>query len=180
MHHGMKMYGRVDVWSPSCFGRFATGKDPCYPLDRKVGGPQSPSGRSGENKNIPPLPAIEHRFLGREFPTFFCLPEVRMYPEDTATGHLDTGFLGLPPVFKRMLRCVPSPELLLRAPDSNSSELRPVAARAANRPTPRHQFRKWKFRGPCLNSRLLTILTSSFPRCPYQKDKRATPGNLLA
>jgi hypothetical protein len=67
-----------------------------------VGGPQSPSGRCGESKNIPPLPAIEPRFLGREFPIFFCFPEV------PATGQLGTGSAGFPLAFKRMLRRVPS------------------------------------------------------------------------
>jgi hypothetical protein len=27
------------------------GKEPCYPLDRRLGGPQSSSGRGGEEKN---------------------------------------------------------------------------------------------------------------------------------
>jgi hypothetical protein len=30
------------------------GKEPLYPLDRRVGGPQSRSGRSGEEKNSQP------------------------------------------------------------------------------------------------------------------------------
>jgi hypothetical protein len=35
------------------------GKSPRYPLDRRLGGPQSWSGRGGEEKNSQPQPAIE-------------------------------------------------------------------------------------------------------------------------
>jgi hypothetical protein len=35
------------------------GKGPWYPLDRRLGGPQSRSGRGGEEKNSRPLPRIE-------------------------------------------------------------------------------------------------------------------------
>jgi len=35
------------------------GKSPRYPLDRRLGGPQSCSGCSGEEKNSQPLPGIE-------------------------------------------------------------------------------------------------------------------------
>jgi hypothetical protein len=35
------------------------GKSPWYPLDRKLGGPQSRSGRGGEEKNSQPPPGIE-------------------------------------------------------------------------------------------------------------------------
>jgi hypothetical protein len=35
------------------------GKRPWYPLDRKLGGPQSRSGRGGEEKNSQPPPRIE-------------------------------------------------------------------------------------------------------------------------
>jgi hypothetical protein len=34
-------------------------KDPWYPLDRRLGGPQSRSGRGGEEKNSKPPPEIE-------------------------------------------------------------------------------------------------------------------------
>jgi hypothetical protein len=43
-------------WSASRPGRF-----PRYPLDRRLGGPQSRSGRCGEEKNLLPLPGIELR-----------------------------------------------------------------------------------------------------------------------
>jgi hypothetical protein len=36
------------------------GKEPLYPLDRRLGGPQSHSGRGGEEKNSQPPPGIEH------------------------------------------------------------------------------------------------------------------------
>jgi hypothetical protein len=35
------------------------GKSPCYPLDRRLGGPQSRSGRGGEEKNSQRLPELE-------------------------------------------------------------------------------------------------------------------------
>jgi hypothetical protein len=35
------------------------GKRPWYPLDRRLGGPQSRSGRGGEEKNSQPLPGLE-------------------------------------------------------------------------------------------------------------------------
>jgi hypothetical protein len=35
------------------------GKSPSYPLDRRLGGPQSRSERDGEEKNSQPLPGIE-------------------------------------------------------------------------------------------------------------------------
>jgi hypothetical protein len=34
-------------------------KSPYYPLDRRLGGPQSRSGRGGEKKNSQPLPVLE-------------------------------------------------------------------------------------------------------------------------
>jgi hypothetical protein len=35
------------------------GKSPGYPVDGRLGGPQSRSGRGGEEKNSQPLPGIE-------------------------------------------------------------------------------------------------------------------------
>jgi len=46
-----------DEWSashPDCFT--PQGKSPWYPLDRRLGGPQSQSRCSGEEKNSQPLP----------------------------------------------------------------------------------------------------------------------------
>jgi hypothetical protein len=37
----------------------AQGKSPWYPLDRRLDGPQSRSGRGGEEKNAQPLPGLE-------------------------------------------------------------------------------------------------------------------------
>jgi hypothetical protein len=37
-------------WSASRLGRFTPGKSPHYPLDRRLGEPQSRSGRRGEEK----------------------------------------------------------------------------------------------------------------------------------
>jgi hypothetical protein len=38
---------------------YPQGRSPWYPLDRMLGGPQSRSGRGGEEKNSQPLPGIE-------------------------------------------------------------------------------------------------------------------------
>jgi hypothetical protein len=47
-------------WSASRTGRFTPqGKSPWYPLDRSLGGPQSRSGRGGEQKNSQLPPGIE-------------------------------------------------------------------------------------------------------------------------
>jgi hypothetical protein len=35
------------------------GRSPWYALDRRLGGPQSQSGRGGEEKNSQPLPGLE-------------------------------------------------------------------------------------------------------------------------
>jgi hypothetical protein len=39
------------------------GKSPWYPLDRRLGGPQTKSGRCSKEKNVLPLPGIEPWFL---------------------------------------------------------------------------------------------------------------------
>jgi hypothetical protein len=47
-------------WSASRPGRFTPqGKSLSYPFDRRLGGPQSRSGRGGEEKNSQPPPGIE-------------------------------------------------------------------------------------------------------------------------
>jgi hypothetical protein len=47
-------------WSASRIGRFTTpGKEPLVPLDRRLSGPQSRSGRGGEEKNSQPLLGLE-------------------------------------------------------------------------------------------------------------------------
>jgi hypothetical protein len=38
---------------------YPPGKEPLYPLDRRLGGLQSRSGRGGEEKNSQPLPGLE-------------------------------------------------------------------------------------------------------------------------
>jgi len=69
----MKAYWRVEVqlntffelsldggeWSASCLSCFTHRVRALYPLDRRLGGPQSHYGHSGEEKNSQPLPGIE-------------------------------------------------------------------------------------------------------------------------
>jgi hypothetical protein len=38
---------------------YPQGKNPWYPLYRRLGGPQSRSGRGGKEKNFKPMPSIE-------------------------------------------------------------------------------------------------------------------------
>jgi hypothetical protein len=38
---------------------YPQGKSPWYPLDKRIGGPQSQSGRGSEEKNSQPLPGLE-------------------------------------------------------------------------------------------------------------------------
>jgi hypothetical protein len=53
-------------WSASRPGRaLPRGKDPRYPLDRRLDGPQSRSGHRGYRKNPLPLPGIEPQSPGR-------------------------------------------------------------------------------------------------------------------
>jgi len=39
---------------------YPQGKSPCYPLDRRLGGPQSLSAGGGEEKNSQTPPALDH------------------------------------------------------------------------------------------------------------------------
>jgi hypothetical protein len=50
----MEVSGQLHV-----LAAYPQGKSPLYPLDRRLGGPQSRSGRSGEEKNSQPPPGIE-------------------------------------------------------------------------------------------------------------------------
>jgi hypothetical protein len=75
LHHAMKAYcgsggiasriidlGTRWKWVINFTPRplYHQGKSPRYPLDRGLGGPQSPSGRGGEEKNSQPPPGHEH------------------------------------------------------------------------------------------------------------------------
>jgi hypothetical protein len=42
---------------------YPQGKSPWYPLNRRLGGPQSRSRRGGEEKNSQPLPGLEHPII---------------------------------------------------------------------------------------------------------------------
>jgi hypothetical protein len=46
---------------------YPEGKSPLYPLDRRLGGPQSWSGHSGEEKNSQPLPGFIFNHLPLSF-----------------------------------------------------------------------------------------------------------------
>jgi hypothetical protein len=47
------------------------GKSPWYPPDRSLGGPQSWSGRGGEEKNSQPLPGFEHPIIQPVSPALY-------------------------------------------------------------------------------------------------------------
>jgi hypothetical protein len=55
---------------------YPRGKDPRYPLDRKLGEPQSRSGHRGYRKNPFPPPGIEPRSPGRPARSQTLLPEL--------------------------------------------------------------------------------------------------------
>jgi hypothetical protein len=57
------------------------GKEPLYPLDRKLGGPQSRSGHNGEENKIPSLslPRIEPGRLDRSLVTTLTNPPRTLY-----------------------------------------------------------------------------------------------------
>jgi hypothetical protein len=46
-------------WSASHLTHFTAGKEPPYPLDKRLGGTKSWSGHGGEEKNSEPLPEIK-------------------------------------------------------------------------------------------------------------------------
>jgi hypothetical protein len=47
-------------WSASRLLRFTSkGRSPWYPLDKRLDGPESQSGRGGEEKNSQPLPGLK-------------------------------------------------------------------------------------------------------------------------
>jgi len=57
-------------WSTPHTGKFIPGKDPRYPLNRTLGGPQSLSGRYGKEKHFIYLLGIEPRtfqFVARRY-----------------------------------------------------------------------------------------------------------------
>jgi hypothetical protein len=61
----MKTYG--GMWSSvvSFMPQFAAGETaPRYPMDRRLGRPQSRSVRCGEERNLLPLPGIEPQSVG--------------------------------------------------------------------------------------------------------------------
>jgi len=50
-------------WLISRSGRFTLRKESRYPLNRRLGGPQSHSGRFGEEKYLLPLPGFDSRIV---------------------------------------------------------------------------------------------------------------------
>jgi hypothetical protein len=70
------------VWSVSCPGRFSPRKDPRYTLDGRLDGPQTPSGRGGEEKkrspNCPWQVSNPGRSAGRLVTILIELPRLRI------------------------------------------------------------------------------------------------------
>jgi hypothetical protein len=70
---GVEVYVHVSLtsaldggeWLTSRPGRFIPGKEPLYPWNRRLGEPQSRSGRFGEEKNPMSLPGLEPRSVSR-------------------------------------------------------------------------------------------------------------------
>jgi hypothetical protein len=64
------------------------GKEPLYPLDWRIGGPQSRSGSGGEEKNSQPAPGIEPQNSGRPARSPGAIPTElsRLYSYEEATS----------------------------------------------------------------------------------------------
>jgi hypothetical protein len=58
-YHTIKTYGGVEVQLHH--SDLGIRLRPRYPLARRLGGPQSRSGRDGEQKNLMPFPGVEPR-----------------------------------------------------------------------------------------------------------------------
>jgi len=69
---------------------YPLGKSPWYPLNRRLGGPQSRSGRGGEEKNSQPPPAIEILYPDRSAPS----PELYRLHRDKFTSTIFSQALG--------------------------------------------------------------------------------------
>jgi hypothetical protein len=85
-HHAMKAYWGVELHSFFDLGirlrrvvsftprpLYPQGKSPWYPLDRRLGRPQSRSGRGGEEKNSQPPPGIERYFPDHPAPSLVAI-----------------------------------------------------------------------------------------------------------
>jgi hypothetical protein len=60
---------------------YRRGKSPRYPFDRRLGGPQSRSGRCGGVKNVIPLPGFEPGYVGHPACSIVVVPgEVNAAP----------------------------------------------------------------------------------------------------
>jgi hypothetical protein len=72
-------FGTRCEWSASRPPPFySQGKSPCYPLDRRLGGPQSRSGSGGIEKNSQPLPGLEPPIIqpvAQRYTTVLCMWE---------------------------------------------------------------------------------------------------------
>jgi hypothetical protein len=66
-------FGTRRRWIVSFMPRppYPHGKSPWYLLDRRLGGPQSRSGRSGEKKNSQPLPGLETPIIQVRSPALY-------------------------------------------------------------------------------------------------------------
>jgi hypothetical protein len=53
---------------------YLQGKSPCYPVDRRLGGPQSQYGYGGEEKNSQPLPGL--KCLTIQPVAYYCTTEL--------------------------------------------------------------------------------------------------------
>jgi hypothetical protein len=66
----------MDVNSFTLRPLYPQGKNPWYPLDRKLSGLQSRSGRGGEEKNTQPLPGLEPPIIqpvAQRYTTKLCI-----------------------------------------------------------------------------------------------------------
>jgi hypothetical protein len=67
---------------------FPPGKQPPYPLYKRLGGPQSLFRHYGEEKNLLPLPGMKPRFLGRSAISLVARPTKLAAQESTPNWDL--------------------------------------------------------------------------------------------
>jgi len=70
---GIFVFGTRWRWVVSFTPRplYHRGKSPWYPLHRRLGGPQSRSGRGGEEKNSQPLPGLKTTYYSARSPALY-------------------------------------------------------------------------------------------------------------
>lgn len=92
--------------APAVLSPWGTPSPPLVQTDTRLYGPQSRSGRFGDETNVVPQPAIEPRFLGRKIHVIVSIPtELSWFKLDTCFKELScaTCNLGPTPTFRPLV-----------------------------------------------------------------------------